>query len=114
MRTEQSIDSGRELNPRAWICSEKLFADRHVQHASQYSELLMNRRGLQQVLFDNPLSGFNLYTLLEPVAEVSLYLVGVRSASLVFSNTALKCVSARWFTSWVFCARNGGIEKFFK
>jgi len=38
----------------------------------------------------------------------------LRSVSLVFSNTAFKCVIPRWFTSCVFGARNGGVEKFTK
>src|SRR5258708_1528435 len=36
----------------------------------------MNCRWLQQVLFNDPLPGRNLYTLLEPLTEIRLYLVG--------------------------------------
>ena len=38
----------------------------------------MDRRGLQQVLLNDPLPGFDLYTLLEPMAKVLLYLVGAQ------------------------------------
>src|SRR5215831_3471846 len=78
MRPEQPIDPCGKLDARAWIRSKKLFAYRYVQHATQYAKLLMNRRGLQQILFNDPLPGFDLYTLLEPLAEIRLYVVGAQ------------------------------------
>src|ERR1700694_5898954 len=58
MRAEQSFHGDGELDTRTWIGNQELFANRHVEHAPENSELLMHRGG-----FD----GFQL-----PVAELDL------------------------------------------
>jgi hypothetical protein len=68
MRPKQAINPRGELDPRAWICSDKPISDRYVQRATQYTVLLVHGRHLHQVLLNNPLSGLNLYALLESLA----------------------------------------------
>ena len=54
VRPEQPINPRGKLDTRTRVRSQKLLADRHVQHATQYAKFLVNGCGLQQVLLDDP------------------------------------------------------------
>ena len=61
---------------------QEFLADRHIQHATQHSQFLMDRRCLQQALLHESTFCFYLHSLLEPPAEKSFDIVGRQFSEL--------------------------------
>ena len=95
-RKEPPVDPRGKLNACAEIREKELLAYCHIQHAAQHSQFLMHCRCLHPPLSTTPF--FVLMTtrcLSRPRRYVSIP-SAVNSASLKFSNTALRCFSARF------------------
>jgi hypothetical protein len=76
VRPEEPIDPCWEFHSCARIREEEFLAPRHIQHATQHSQLLVHPRCLQHTFLHGSTPRLDDHSLLEPSTKVHLDIVG--------------------------------------